>query len=310
VERLDGLDIKLVKELQSPASYRWNARESFASISKKLGVDEETIRKRMVRMRQAGVLHHWRLIPNPHLIGQEIAVIDLELRDVRRKVTAISQMKFVDGLIRIFDYQGNRLGALFYHQGKEALRMRAQLIASICGSEKPSYWDLGFPTCELRLKKVDWQIVTAMANEPRKKASELADTVKVSSRTVRRRIDFMTEGNAFFMLPTLDLGKITNLPCNFMLSCPDPKKKRAIDALILSNRGESVFFAHTSAMGHSTISLACSNIAEAEEIHNWIITLDGVKEVRMAIFRGIIPVYEWLDDEMQRRLRESERKSH
>lgn len=261
-------------------------------------------------MRQTGILHHWRLIPNPHLIGQEIAAIDLELSDVRRKVTAISQMKFVDGLIRIFDYQGNRLGAIFYHQGEEALRMRAQLIASICGCENPSYWDLGFPPCELKLRKVDWQIVTAMANEPRMMVSEIADHVKVSSRTVRRRIDFMTQGNAFFMLPTLDLEKIIILPCNFMFYCPDPRKKRVVDALVLSSRGEAVFFAHTSAVGHSTISLACSNIAEAEDIHNWIRTLDGVKEVRMAIFREIIPVYEWLDDEIRRQLRESERRSH
>lgn len=306
MQRLDPLDIKLVKELQSPASYRWNARESFASMAKKLGVDEETIRKRVGRMRQAGVLQYWRLIPNPHLIGQEIAVIDLVLSDVRRKVTAISQMRFVEGVIRIFDYQGNRLGAILYHEGEEALRRRAQLIASICGCEKPAYWDLGFPPCGLRLRKVDWQIVTAIANEPRKMISEIAHDVKVSRRTVRRRIDLMTEGNAFFMLPTLDLKKITILPCNFMFFCPDQGKKRAVDALILSKREESIFFAHTSAVGHSTISLACANITEAEEIHNWIRTLDGVEDVRMAIFREIIPVYEWLDDEIKRHLRESE----
>ncbi len=107
-------------------------------------------------MRQAGVLQNWRLIPNPHLIGQEIGVIDLESPDEARKVTAIPQIKLVEGVIRIFDYQGARVGALLCSESEEAAERRVQLIASICGCVTPSYWKLGFPACELSLKKVDW----------------------------------------------------------------------------------------------------------------------------------------------------------
>ncbi len=308
MQRLDPLDVRIVKEIQSPASFRWNARESFASIAKKLGVDEETVRKRLAHMRQAGVLQSWRLIPNPHLIGQEIGVIDLESSDSRSKVTAIPQIKLVEGVVRIFDYQGARLGVLLYYGSEEAAERRVQLISSICGCDRANYWNLGFPACELTLKKIDWQIVKAIGKEPRKKLSEIAREVKVSTRTIRRRLDLMTKGNAFFMLPTLDLKKITILPCNFRLFCPDQGKKTAADALILSKRGEGVFFAHTSAVGHSSFSLACRNITEAEEIHSWIKTLDGVEDVRMAVLKEIISVYEWLDDEIARHLRESERK--
>ncbi len=114
----------------------------------------------------------------------------------------------------------------------------------------------------------------------------------------------MTEGVAFFMLPVLDLKKIAAVPCNFMLFCPDPGRKRAVDNLILAKRGQ-IFFAHTSAADHSSFSLVCANVAEAEEIYRWMRTLDGVKDVRMAIMREIIPVYEWLEGEIERNLRES-----
>jgi DNA-binding Lrp family transcriptional regulator len=303
---LDPLDVRIVKEIQSPASFRWNARESFASIAKKLGVDEETVRKRLAHMRQAGVLQSWRLIPNPHLIGQEIGVIDLESSDSRSKVTAIPQIKLVEGVVRIFDYQGARLGVLLYYGSEEAAERRVQLISSICGCDRANYWNLGFPACELTLKKIDWQIVKAIGKEPRKKLSEIAREVKVSTRTIRRRLDLMTKGNAFFMLAVVDFKKITAVPCNFRIFCPDRGKKRALDNLILSKQGQ-IYFAHTSAAEHSSFSLVCANVAEAEEVYSWMRTLDGVKDVRMAIIREILPVHEWLDGEIERKLREFSR---
>jgi DNA-binding Lrp family transcriptional regulator len=67
----DDLQVRILRELTSPASFRWNVRESYASIGKKLGVDAETVRKRVKRARERGFLQSWRLIPNPDALGEE-----------------------------------------------------------------------------------------------------------------------------------------------------------------------------------------------------------------------------------------------
>ncbi len=304
VERLDALDIRIIKEIQSPASFRWDARESFARLGRKLGVDEETVRKRLARMDRTGVFGTWRLLPNPHAIGQEICTIDLESVDETRKAASISQVKLVEGVFRIFDYQGGRLGVLLCYDRPSTAVRRVQLLSSICRARRATYWELGFPSCDFTLKKLDWRIVASLENEPRKRVAAIARELQVSTRTIRRRLTLMTNGNAFFVLPVLDLTKIHAVPCNFRPFCPDPAKKGAMDRLILATFPQ-IFFSHTAAKGHSSFSLACANVAEAEEIRSRIAALDGVQEVRMSIIRRIIPVHDWLHGEIERKLLES-----
>ena len=71
-------------ELTSPGSFRWDIRESYASIAAKIGVDEETVRRRVNRARQSGFLKGWQLLLNPHLIGLESAGAQLEVDDEER----------------------------------------------------------------------------------------------------------------------------------------------------------------------------------------------------------------------------------
>ncbi len=273
-------------------------------MARKIGVDEETIRRRLARMRQARVIQGWRLLPNPRLIGQEIFRLDLDLIDATRKAAPISQIKLLDGVILIIDYLGTGLSVVLYCDSEQALMRKVQLVASICGCEGPTYWKVGFPACEQKLRRVDWQIVKAIMMEPRKNLSDIAHETKLSTRTISRRMELMTKANAFFLMPVVDLKKIPFLACSFRVFCPRGRNKHAIDDLILSKMG-AVAFAHTEAEEYSSFSQACVNLAEAEEIHDRIKAMEGVKEVRMDIEKEIIPVHEWVEEQIERGLRES-----
>jgi DNA-binding Lrp family transcriptional regulator len=292
-----------MKEVVSPSSFLWNVRESYASVAERAGVDEETVRRGLQRVQQFGILQGWQLVLNSHLIGHESASIVLETDDVERKPTAISQIKLIQGVVFIFDFHGNGLQVVVYYNGEKDLARKIQLIGSIFGSkEEPMHWKGGLPSCDLDLKKIDWQIIKAMQKDPRRRLAEIANEIKVSTRTVKRRLTVLTDGNAFFSVPRLNIAKAPGVNCRFIVFCPDENKKRRVDELIRS-RPERIVFAHTGAKQYSAFTILCNNISEANEIHGWMNGLDGVKDVRMGIMKDFIVVDDWLDEEIEKRAR-------
>ena len=75
IHRLDDIDVRIIKELGSPSSLQWNLRETYSNIAKRVGFDEETVRRRLNRAKERGALPGWRMMVNPHLITRIIAAI-------------------------------------------------------------------------------------------------------------------------------------------------------------------------------------------------------------------------------------------
>jgi DNA-binding Lrp family transcriptional regulator len=292
-----------MKELTSPRSFRWDIRESYASIAEKIGVDEETVRRRVKRARESGFLKGWKLFLNPHLMGLESTGMQLEIDDEERKAAVISQVELVDGVVILVNFHGKALRIILYYENESDLERKIQQIRSICGNDKLVRWKGGFPASDLKMKRTDWEIVKAFRKDPRRSPSEVADELKVSARTVKRRLTIMTENNSIFMLTELDYDKSLGVACDFLIICPDETKRSEVDKQMRA-RLDRVVFSFTEAKGFSIFALICLNLSESEEIHRWIKGMDGVSDVRVDILRGNILVDKWLDEEIEKQLSE------
>jgi DNA-binding Lrp family transcriptional regulator len=124
----DTLELRITREIGTPRSTQWNVRESYASIAKRVGVDEETVRKRIKRQEKIGILQGWRAAIHPNLIDCVDAYVDLEVGNVERKDEIISQLKFLEGVVVIANFEGRGLNVLFYTESGEALSRKIQLI--------------------------------------------------------------------------------------------------------------------------------------------------------------------------------------
>ena len=301
MHRPDDLDVRIIKELGSPSSLQWNVRETYSNIARRIGVDEETVRRRLKRAEELGSLPGWRMMINPNLIGCEACCLDLEVEDEGKKDRMISEIRRVDGVIKILDFRGRGLQATLYHQTQDAKRRKIELIASICGSPQPTVWELEFPHPVVRMTRTDWEIVEAMLDDARKSLEDVAKSVGVSVRTVERRLTAITKGRVVYLQGTPNFRLFAGLSCVFLVFCPDHKKKSTVDRNLLS-KVKRTELSNTSPKEYSTFVMLYENLAEADDTIEWMRSLDGVSSVKMGIMKELIVVQDWLSDEISKRI--------
>ena len=100
--------------------------DNFSSwvIAKKLGVDGNTVKLRLAKMKKSGFIRYFQIYPNYRLLGIGGGSAYLfELDDPERKNTIIKQCALVDGVTEIANFVGNEVCIDFtYHDSKDESR--------------------------------------------------------------------------------------------------------------------------------------------------------------------------------------------
>jgi DNA-binding Lrp family transcriptional regulator len=296
----DDEDIRIVKALASPSSFQWDVRISFANVARGLAIDEATVRNRLTRMHEAGFLQGWQLVLNPSMLGREAAMVELGVSDPESKPDAISRLRLLEGVTLIDDFYGNKLAVQTLYENAVALERQVQLAASLCGCPNPACWKLGFPPCHLTPTKTDWRIIQVLRQNARGRLMDVSRSLHLSTRTVKRHLQHLVDGNAFYLDPVLDLGRVGGTRCRLWV-VSEESKKEAADQMILSGL-RRIISTHTAPHEYSLFVVHCANASEVQEISQWVGNVEGVKEVRSNIDLEHIHVQGWLDEEIERRL--------
>jgi DNA-binding Lrp family transcriptional regulator len=296
----DDLDIRIIRALASPGSFQWDVRISYARVAAGLSIDEETVRNRLKGMNDARFLLGWQLILNPVLLGREAAIVELRVGVSESKPEVISRLKMLEGVVLINDFAGSELAVTTLYENAATLERQVQLFASLCGCRTPVSWRLGFPPCKLTPTRTDWRIFQALHRDGRAKLSDVARSLRLTARTVKRRMILLVDGNAFYLDPILDLGKVGGLRCRFLVTS-EASRKREVDKAILSGLPR-IFSMHTAPQEYSLFIAHLSNASEVQEILKWMKKVEGVREVRVTFGVEHIHVHEWLEGEIEKRL--------
>jgi len=303
MHRLDDLDVRIFKELGSPSSPQWNIRETYSNIARRIGVDEETVRRRLKRAQKLGSVPGWRMMINPHLLGCEAACLDLEVENEEAKDKTVSEVSKIYGVIKILDFRGKGLQVTLYHANDDALTRMTKLIGSICHSSlEPTMWEMRFPRSDIRMTRTDWKIIEAMLEDARKNLDDVSKSGGVSVRTVERRLTLMSEERAVYLQGTPNFRNFAGLSCVFLVFCPDGgRKKKAVDEIVLS-KVRRIELSNTTANRYSTFVMVFDNLSEADEFVQRVKGIDGVTTVRMGIMKDLIVVQDWLREEVRGRI--------
>ena len=240
MDQNDALQTRIIQELANQHSLGFDEKRSYAKIAAKLGVDDESVRLRVKRATETGLIAGWDLVLNPALIGRRSISVLLDVDDAERKPEIIAQLKLFEGINLIFDYDGRSMRVALYCKDLGELSRMVELLSLMSGCKNPVHWDEYFPPCGLNLKKTDWQIVSSLRNNPKRSLGDIARDVGVSTRTVRRRLTNMIEGKAFNLLPLGDVKRSAGLTYQFFVRV-ESSKKRKVDEIVRKTLSSIVF---------------------------------------------------------------------
>jgi DNA-binding Lrp family transcriptional regulator len=264
----DDLDIRIIKALASPSSFQWDVRISYAHVAAGLGVDEETIRNRLKHMNDVRFLRGWQLILNPALLGREAAIVELHVDESESKPEVISRLSLLPGVTLIDDFYGKDLAVSTLYENHSTLERQVRLMASLCGGSAPVSWKLGFPPCKLIPTRTDWRIMRALRRDGRGRLSDVARSLRLSTRTVKRRMTQLVDGNAFYLDPVLNLENVGGVRCRFWVTS-EASRKQAVDKAILSGLPR-IISTHTAPPEYSLFVAHLSNLREVNERLLWM----------------------------------------
>ena len=234
----------------------------------------------------------------------------MEFQDTESKEAAIPRIRELDGVVLVQDFYGKTLQVAVFHEkyGSDLERRDSEILASSAGGVKlVTRWKVNLPRCDHKPKEIDWRIIGLMLGNAERKFPEIARELKISTRTVKRRVNLMMSSSSFFIQPVLDLRKASGVtPCQLLIKC-SPEKKRAIDDSV-GAKFERIVFRLTNSETHSIFTVLCSNIPEMKDILKWVRAQDGVRLARTDILEEQDYVHEWLDREVQRHIHDGDRK--
>src|SRR2546427_1314905 len=277
----------------------WNTKKSYIEIAAKLGVDEETIRNRVKRLRDTGFFLGYRLVPNPVLLGRTFASLRIEFKDRESKQAAIPRLARLDGVINIGStYDKSVLVTLLADQDQDF----SKLIVGL-GVEGEVSWvpGLGLRATRIRMTRLDWAIVNLLLRDAEMKLDDIAKQLKVSTRTVKRRLNMMMKETAIFTMPMVDLRKTERISYQLRVQSEQGKKSE-VEKSIVAKIGNVIFRASDSQNG-SVFGFTGANVAEGNDILEWAKQQPGVKSASMTIAERVVQVFDWIEDEVKRRVR-------
>ncbi len=296
---LDELDVRILREFNCPDSPEWKLRVSFATIARRLKVDEETIRLRVVRLRDSGVIPTWGIAINPRLLGCEEYGLDLEIENESDKPAMVSCLRSLPGITQLADFQGPGMLAILWHDRPDVLRWLKEQLDPIGAWSLRANWTTSFPEPSVRMRTLDWRILASMKDDSRRDLRAVAAELRTTVRTVQRRLSALTNGKAAFVVGVPNVDRAAGLMCNYLVRCTDLDRKRAADRTAL----ESIPRVGTYDTGPEQISMfgvSCENLSQAEEVLAQLRSLFGVETVRMGIVRRIFSVDDWLNSRLRR----------
>ncbi|MBO0888629.1 Lrp/AsnC family transcriptional regulator [Candidatus Bathyarchaeota archaeon] len=276
----------------------WHIKRSYLEIASKLGVDEETVRNRIKHLRESGFLLGYRLVPNPALLGRTFASLRVEFKDRESKEKAIPHLAKVDGVINIGStYDTSVLVTLLAEEDQDFSKL---IIGMEVEGEVSWVPGLEVRPTTFRMTNLDWEIVGLLLRDAERKLDEVAKQLRVSTRTVKRRINVMMRDAAILTMPIVDLRKTEGIPYRLRVEIEQDRRSE-LEKQIVSKIGGVVFKASDSQNG-SVFGFTGANVAEGNDILVWVKQQPGVMSATMTIAERVVHVFDWIEGEVERRV--------
>ncbi len=295
---MDRTDISLSLFLMA------NSRTSYHDLAAQLGLSINAVHKRIKDMTDRGIISAFRARPSvSYLRAVPVWVFgrsdadhnqDLHLR-LRRNDSTYWVASSGGGYVYVGGYLRD-IGELEQYVAfvKEEAKVGEPTVAIL--THPPSR----FPHEELR--PLDYQIISALHNDSRKSATEVASEVKASAKTVHRRLERMIEtGLVEFSIDWYPdkSNDILGL-CHATLSRSADRPKVSAD-LNKNLHQNTIFEIHFSNIPNQiALFLWTNSMKQMEDLREGVAKVDGISSVALNVLQTGHMFDTWRDDKILR----------
>ena len=289
---LDRLDLGILKTLLVnngvPPPGNPVLKKSFRSMARELGVDQATIRKRIKKFQERRILKGWYLGMNPGLTGQDVFYCWFALENESEKEGVTERLLSLPDLERVCNYLGPTIKmVLICDKGVDIDGVRNQL-SRLAGSRAIMRSHSFLEVPPLNLGETDLRIIGSLRSDPWRPYRIVAKELGLSPRTVKRRVERLSEEGRIYMLPVIDLKALQGaIPVDLIVEYASGESRASVNELITVHVKEELMFSgNFGPVGY--FSLMVPNVARVEQIVGWVRRQAGVRHAQADVLQDVI----------------------
>jgi DNA-binding Lrp family transcriptional regulator len=283
---MDDLDVHILRELTQANSVlpaRPGLRASYRNIARALAVSPGTVRNRIGRMYTSGVLTGSSVYVNPNLLGLEAGAYAVEVSPRHRKREVIGHLRELEGVYFLQNFRGSLLGVTFVYPDAESRERTLEEILRITGAEGGAFSHVPYPPCHVTLSRSEWKMVSRLVRGSFSTYSTLAQELKVSVRTIKRRVTKLVRSHAILSVPTMDYRALSGcVPVDLVVAFSSPAARHEAERRILALVGDRMIFAGVWT-DFGLYSLILPKVSTATQIAEEVPRIPGVGMSRVEI---------------------------
>ena len=282
---MDKLDIVIIREMsqaQSVLPAKVGLRSSYREMAKKLGVSPGTIRNRVEKMYSSGIVSGSSVYLNPSLLGLKGGAYALDVSPGSSKNHVVDRLRSMDGILFIHNFRGSLIGIQFVYENERALKQRTDLFRAVADSGKGIFSRVVFPSCTVALSDPEWLLISHLLRQTFGSYSQLGRELKISARTVRRRLSRLLAARAILSVPTLNYRAILGAVPADLLVTFQPSERTELEKRILQIVGGHMVYLGAGE-DFAVYNLFLPNVTMAADLANSVSRLGGVTSARVEL---------------------------
>jgi len=299
---MDTLDYAILRQFMHPGTFQWDVRISNRDVAEAVGVDEETVRQRIRRLSERGILVRWSIALHPALLGRRMYRLELPALTGPARARAFDGLAAMGNVYHLFDFYGGRLALVVYAEEGAAFERQLALVGALW-APPTSVAEMRLPPPTVEPTVTDWKVLRALREDARAPYATIAKHAGLSERTVRRSVERLIEGRAMWLSPIAEMERAEGtIPTAIRIFYADPAMRAAVDGRLKALDG--IIFA-THYPDQTQLSYGARRLAEAEELREELARMPGVARVEVDIMIRRVTVDGWMDEIIARRIKES-----
>ncbi len=172
-----------------------------------------------------------------------------------------------------------------------------------------------FTECRAKLTGSDWKIISRLQHDPWKPYSAISKELKISPKTVKRRIETLAREGAVYLLVDMNMKSVEGIvPADLLVFYENSddnninsKLKDKTRLQIAEYLGDQLLFSGMNfAPDMDHFGLILSSISKSQEIQKWAGGKEGIKQAHVSILLDVFPQYKLYEKLIEDRIRQQQ----